>query len=80
MEGYNNASTSSNFEIAGPLTESVLMGNLALRSYDYRIKNSQDNWDYPGRYRKLLWDGSNMKVTNFDPANQYIGRTYRTGW
>ncbi len=80
MKGYKNANTSSNFEIAGPLTESVLMGNLALRSYDYRIKNSKDNWDYPGRHRKLLWDGNNMKVTNFEPANQYIGRTYRTGW
>jgi hypothetical protein len=28
----------------------------------------------------LLWDGPNMKITNFDEANQYVKRTYRDGW
>ena len=33
--GSNEAKNlSSHFDIAGPLTESVLMGNLAIRSYD----------------------------------------------
>ena len=31
---------SSDFDVAGPLTESVLMGNLALRSFDIRKKGS----------------------------------------
>jgi hypothetical protein len=71
---------SSNFDIAGPLTESVLMGNLAIRSYDIRKPKGKDDFDYPGRFIKLLWDGPNMKITNFDEANQFVKRTYREGW
>ncbi len=79
MEGYGKEQCSSDFDIAGPLTESVLMGNLALRSYDYRVK-SGEGFDYPGRNITLLWDGENMKITNFDPANAFVKREYRTGW
>jgi hypothetical protein len=71
---------SSNFDIAGPLTESVLMGNLAIRSYDYKLADSRGNTTYPGRNIQLLWDGPNMKITNFEPANQFVKRTYREGW
>ena len=71
---------SSHFDIAGPLTESVLMGNLAIRSYDIQKKNSKGEAEYPGRQIKLVWDGPNMKVTNFDEANQFVKRTYRDGW
>lgn len=70
---------SSPFSIAGPLTESVLMGNLAIRSYDYRTPTpgNPDQYNYPGRGIKLVWDGPNMKVTNFEPANQFVKRDYR---
>jgi predicted dehydrogenase len=79
MAGYKKNECSSDFDYAGPLTESILMGNLALRSFD--IRNSKgNNWEYPGRYIKLLWDGPNMKITNFDEANQFVKREYRTGW
>jgi predicted dehydrogenase len=82
---------SSNFKVAGPLTETVLMGNLAIRSYDIQkakvlpegappLKRGQSPYDYPGRHVKLLWDGANMKVTNFDDANQFVKRNYRDGW
>ena len=71
---------SSHFDIAGPLTESVLMGNLAIRSYDIQKKNAKNEFDYPGRHIKLLWDGANMRVTNFDDANQFVKRNYRQGW
>jgi predicted dehydrogenase len=72
---------SSPFEIAGPLTETVLMGNLAIRSFDIRKpKASGKGFDYPGRYMTLLWDGENMKITNFDDANQFVKREYRSGW
>ncbi len=54
----------SNFEYAGPFTEAVVMGNLAVR--------------FPGR--KLLWDGPNMKMTNVQEANQYVFSPYRAGW
>ncbi len=72
---------SSTFDLAGPLTEIVLMGNLAIRSFDYRKRDAANkNWEYPGRYIKLLWDGPNMRITNFDEANQFVKRTYREGW
>ena len=73
---------SSPFSIAGPLTESVLMGNLAIRSYDYQAPKGllSNQVEYPGRGIKLLWDGPNMKITNFDPANQFVTRTYRSGY
>ncbi len=58
------APASSNFDYSGPLTEMVLMGNLAVR--------------FPNRL--LLWDGQAMKVTNDEAANAYVRREYREGW
>lgn len=74
-KGYGTY-TSSSFDIAGPLTETVLMGNLAVRSYNYSEKNNKGQLVYPGR-KKLLWDGVNMKISNFEPANQFVKREYR---
>ena len=71
---------SSHFDIAGPLTESVLMGNLAIRSYDIKETDSKGNTTNPGRNIQLLWDGPNMKITNFEQANQFVKRNYREGW
>jgi hypothetical protein len=78
-KGYG-AYTSSPFEIAGPLTETVLMGNLAVRGYNYREpKADGQGFSYPGR-KQLHWDGKAMRITNLDLANQFITRDYRTGW
>lgn len=78
-EGYG-AYTSSPFSIAGPLTETVIMGNLAVRSHSYREATANGKGqNFPGR-KKLLWDGKNMKITNFEPANAFVTRDYRTGW
>jgi hypothetical protein len=55
---------SSNFDYSGPLSEMVLMGNLAVR--------------FPNK--RLMWDGLNMRVTNDVNANAYVGRQYREGW
>lgn len=74
-KGYG-AYTSSSFDKSGPLTETVLMGNLAVRSYNYSETNAKGEKSFPGR-KKLLWDGANMKITNFEPANQFVKRTYR---
>ena len=76
IAGYGKNTLSSPFEYAGPLTETILMGNLALRSYMIKGAN-EDHW--PGR-KKLLWDAANMKITNFDPANEFVRRQYRQGW
>ena len=64
----------SSFDYAGPMTETVLMGNLAIRSYMMK-----DGDNFPGR-KKMLWDGKNMKILNFEPANQFVTRKYRKGW
>ena len=69
----------SSFDYAGPMTETVLMGNLAIRSYMLRKEKSNGGYDYFAR-KKLLWDGENMKITNIDAANQYVTRNYRKGW
>nr|WP_298995805.1 Gfo/Idh/MocA family oxidoreductase [uncultured Allomuricauda sp.] len=81
----NSTPTSSDFSKAGPLTETVLMGNLAVKAYQYKVlKEGKKVGDwapyaYPGR-RKLLWDGTNMKITNYDKANEWVSREYRAGW
>lgn len=56
--------TFSRFEIAGFLTESILVGCLAQR-FDKQ---------------KIEWDGANAKCTNLAAANEFVGRKYRTGW
>jgi hypothetical protein len=56
--------TTADFDYAGPFTESVLLGNLAIR--------------FPGQ--KLLWDAAAMTVTNFPAANDFVKPAYRTGW
>jgi hypothetical protein len=42
----------------------VLLGNLAIM--------------YPTQ--KLFWDGPNMRVTNFEEANEWVHHKYREGW
>ena len=69
----------SSFDYAGPMTETVLMGNLAIRSYMLRNEKSNGGFDYYAR-KKLLWDGDNMKITNIEEANQFVTREYREGW
>lgn len=80
IAGYGKGETSSPFEYAGPFAESILMGNLAIRSYMMRNPKGK-GWDdkYLGR-KKLLWDAKNMKITNFDEANEFVRRNYREGW
>jgi predicted dehydrogenase len=53
----------SSFDYSGPLTETVLLGNLALRAG-----------------RRLEWDGTALRVTNHEPANAFVTKTYRPGW
>ena len=74
IAGPGKKELSSPFSYAGPLTETILMGNLALRAWNIKSGNK-----FPGR-KKLLWDAVNMKITNFDEANEFVRRKYREGW
>jgi len=60
----------SNFDWAGPLTEGVLLGNVALRS---QLRDDLTQ-------KKLNWDADKMLFTNHEPANQFLRREYRDGW
>ena len=54
----------ANFDYAGPMTETVLLGILSLRS--------------PGQ--RLLWDSKELKVRNAPEVNEFIHTEYRKGW
>ena len=58
------AKTTANFDYAGPLTETVLLGTIACR---FPEKN-------------LLWDSANLRFTNHPTANNFIQTEYRKGW
>ncbi|MSR59228.1 MAG: Gfo/Idh/MocA family oxidoreductase [Planctomycetaceae bacterium] len=53
-----------NFDYAGPLTETVLLGVLSMRSPATRLE----------------WDSENLKVKNVPDINQYVHIDYRKGW
>ena len=60
----------ANFDWAGPLTEVVLLGNVALKMERQLYEKGL----------KLHYDGPNMKVINLPEANKYIRDEYREGW
>jgi len=54
----------SNFDYGGPLTQSALLGAIALR--------------FPSE--TLKWDDKKMRFTNNDAANAFVHPAYREGW
>ena len=54
----------SDFSIAGPYVEWLLLGTIA--------------WRFPGE--KLLWDGPNLRFTNNEKANEFLKPKFRKGW
>ena len=56
----------SNFDYAGPFTEVVLLGNLAIRA---------------GLGKKIQWDSKAMRSPNMPEVNQFVERqNTRRGW
>jgi predicted dehydrogenase len=64
MRARTAPQASANFSYAGPLTESVLLGNIAA-------------W-YPGE--TLEWDARGMTVKGRKAAKEHVRRKYRKGW
>jgi predicted dehydrogenase len=56
--------TTSHFDYSGPLTESVLLGTVAIRV----------------PRETLQWDAAAMKVTNSAGASRLLTKPYREGW
>jgi len=54
----------SNFDFAAMLTETILLGNIAIRLTG----------------TKLDWNGPELKFTNNEKANHFIHYEYRKGW
>ena len=64
------AAAGSNFDWAGPMTETVLLGNVALRS---QLREQLTR-------RSLQWDAEQLAFTNHPAANEFLRREYRDGW
>ena len=60
----------SNFEWSGPLTEAVLLGNVALRP---QLREELTKV-------KLQWNADQLAFSNHEGANQFLRRDYRAGW
>ena len=60
-----DGTSSAPFDYAAKLTETMLLGIVALRA---------------GQSQKILYDGAAMRVTNIPDANQWLTREYRAGW
>jgi predicted dehydrogenase len=58
--------STTDFDYSGSLTETMLLGNVAIRMKDATAV--------------LQWDAVNMQVTNLPEANQFIHKEYRAGW
>jgi len=57
------------------------MANLAIRVAD--VPQPRPNGKgvvYPGSNKLMKWDSGNMRITNYEEANQFVKREYRTGW
>ena len=59
-----DGATTSDFNYAGPLTEAVLLGTVAIR--------------FPGE--RLQWNARTACFTNHARANCYLSKSYRAGW
>ena len=64
------APAGSDFEWAGPLTETVLLGNIALRN---EIKEKLGG-------EVMNWDPDKFSFTNMPEADQFLHFNYREGW
>ena len=60
-----NGTASSPFDYAAKLTETMLLGVVALRA---------------GQSTKIVYDGASMRVTNLPEVNRWLTREYREGW
>src|SRR3546814_17567123 len=59
IAGHGKKEVSSPFSIAGPLTEALLMANLAIRGSDLRIDHK-----YPRTNLKFTLDNANINIPN----------------
>ena len=62
----NGGKSTTDFSYSGLLTETMLLGNVAILTQDYNTK--------------LLWNTENMRITNLKESNALLHYDYREGW
>ncbi len=62
----NGGKSTTDFSYSGPLTETMLLGNIATRMKDKNVI--------------LEWDPKKFEITNLAEANQFLKTEYRDGW
>jgi predicted dehydrogenase len=70
--------TSDGFDYAGPLAETVQLGNVATRAIRATIPKRGAN--VPKDPPVLQWDEANCRFTHSDAGNRLLTRSYRAGW
>src|SRR5262249_28817597 len=72
----------SNFDYAAMLTETILLGNVAMRAgKETEIEvTGKDKKKEKRKVRRLDWDGPNMRASNAPEAEQLIKPPVRKGW
>ena len=70
--------TSDGFDYAGPLTETVQLGNVATRFAAPDIDPVTGRMS--DQVKSIQWDAENMKIPNLPEAEKYLTKTYREGW
>ena len=62
----NGGKSTTDFSYSGPLTETMLLGNVAVL--------------LQGKNTRLMWDAESKRFTNLDEANEMLHYEYREGW
>lgn len=70
--------TSDGFDYAGPLSETVQLGNVATRAVKPPVPKRGSN--IVKNPPVLEWDAENCRITNDAAANKLLTKTYRAGW
>ena len=69
--------TSDGFHYAGPLAETVQLGNVATRLAVGQIDQRTGRMEKP---KVIEWDAANLKIPNLPEAERLLTKSYRPGW
>ena len=75
---FSGEKTSDGFHYAGPLSETVQLGNVATRFAAPTIDPVSGR--ITEETKTLQWDAANMKIPNLPEAEKHLTKHYREGW
>ncbi len=74
---FKGEKTSDGFHYAGPLAETVQLGNVATRLAVGQIDQRTGRMEEP---KIIEWDAGNLRIPNRPEAEPLLTKTYREGW